>query len=54
MDRNQCSVGDALLDPQHFLNFLPLPQGQGSFRPTFGPDLTIGVDSWIAGSSFSY
>jgi hypothetical protein len=23
-------------DPQHFLNFLPLPQGQGSLRPTFG------------------
>ncbi len=22
--------------PQHFLNFLPLPQGQGSLRPTFG------------------
>ena len=22
---------------QHFLNFLPLPHGQGSFRPTFGP-----------------
>jgi hypothetical protein len=22
--------------PQHFLNFLPLPQGQGSFRPTVG------------------
>jgi hypothetical protein len=21
-------------DPQHFLNFLPLPQGQGSLRPT--------------------
>ena len=21
--------------PQHFLYFLPLPQGQGSFRPTF-------------------
>ena len=21
--------------PQHFLNFKPLPQGQGSFRPTF-------------------
>ena len=21
--------------PQHFLNFLPLPQGQGSFRLTF-------------------
>jgi len=23
--------------PQQFLNFLPLPQGQGSLRPTFGP-----------------
>src|SRR5258708_24902256 len=23
--------------PQHCLNFLPLPQGQGSLRPTFGP-----------------
>ena len=23
--------------PQHFLNFLPLPQGQGSLRPTFTP-----------------
>jgi len=23
--------------PQHFLYFFPLPQGQGSFRPTFGP-----------------
>jgi hypothetical protein len=22
--------------PQHFLNLRPLPQGQGSFRPTFG------------------
>ena len=22
--------------PQHFLYFLPLPQGQGSLRPTFG------------------
>jgi len=22
--------------PQHFLNFLPLPHGHGSFRPTFG------------------
>ena len=21
--------------PQHFLYFLPLPQGQGSLRPTF-------------------
>ena len=23
--------------PQHFLYFLPLPQGQGSFRPIFSP-----------------
>ena len=23
--------------PQHCLNFFPLPQGQGSLRPTFGP-----------------
>src|SRR5437867_11445124 len=23
--------------PQHCLNFLPLPQGQGSLRPTLGP-----------------
>ena len=23
--------------PQHFLNFLPLPQGQGSLRPALGP-----------------
>ena len=22
--------------PQHFFHFLPLPQGQGSFRPTLG------------------
>jgi hypothetical protein len=22
--------------PQHFLDFLPLPQTQGSLRPTFG------------------
>ena len=26
--------------PQHFLYFLPLPQGQGSLRPTFWPFLT--------------
>jgi hypothetical protein len=24
-----------VLRPQHFLYFLPLPQGHGSFRPTF-------------------
>jgi len=23
-----------MLAPQHFLYFFPLPQGQGSFRPT--------------------
>ena len=28
---DQCSSDGA---PQHFLNFLPLPQGQGSLRPT--------------------
>jgi hypothetical protein len=22
------------VSPQHFLNFFPLPHGQGSFRPT--------------------
>ena len=27
---------------QHFLYFLPLPQGQGSLRPTRGPRLRIG------------
>ena len=30
----QCRVCDEPL-PQHFLNFLPDPQGQGSFLPTF-------------------
>jgi hypothetical protein len=28
--------------PQHFLYFLPLPQGQGSFRPILGAALRIG------------
>jgi hypothetical protein len=28
-------------DPQQRLNFLPLPQGHGSFRPTFGSRRTI-------------
>jgi hypothetical protein len=27
--------------PQHFLYFLPLPQGHGSFRPVFGVALMI-------------
>jgi hypothetical protein len=29
--------------PQHFLYFRPLPQIQGSLRPTFGVALTIGL-----------
>jgi hypothetical protein len=34
--------------PQQFLNFFPLPQGQGSFLPTFCPRLRIG--STVCGS----
>ena len=30
--------------PQHFLNFLPLPHGQGSFRPTLGLRTLTGGD----------
>src|ERR1700681_3317785 len=26
--------------PQHFLDFLPLPHGHGSLRPTFSPERT--------------
>ena len=29
--------------PQHFFNFLPLPQGQGSLRPTFGTPPATGA-----------
>ena len=36
----QCNVRGAPSAPQHFLNFLPLPQGQGSLRPIFGPSRT--------------
>ena len=39
----QCNDGGAPSAPQHFLNFLPLPQGQGSLRPIFGPPRTIGA-----------
>src|SRR5579872_2183910 len=28
---------------QHFLNFFPLPQGQGALRPTLGSELTKGL-----------
>jgi hypothetical protein len=31
--------------PQHFLYFLPLPQGQGSFLPVFGVSRLIGETS---------
>jgi hypothetical protein len=35
--------------PQHFLYFLPLPQGQGSFLPTFFPSRLMVVP--FSGSS---
>lgn len=35
--------------PQHFLYFLPLPQGQGSFLPVFGVALLI----WEGAAGFS-
>jgi len=32
---------------QHFLYFLPDPQGQGSLRPIFGPERTKGaMERW--------
>lgn len=31
--------------PQHFLNLLPLPHGQGSLRPTFRPVVGAGLRS---------
>jgi hypothetical protein len=35
---NQLSFGSPLLGfKQHFLYFFPLPHGQGSLRPIFGP-----------------
>src|SRR5256885_11212908 len=37
--------------PQQFLYFFPLPQGQGSLRPTFGPPRRTGRS--IAYSPFS-
>ena len=38
--------------PQHFLYFLALPHGQGSFRPIFGVALLIGEDG--AGLSLEF
>jgi hypothetical protein len=37
------SVDTYELAPQHFLYFLPLPQGHGSLRPTFSPERTTCV-----------
>jgi hypothetical protein len=34
--------------PQQFLYFFPLPQGQGSLRPTFGPPRRTGRSSFIS------
>jgi len=34
------SIVPATQPPQHFLYFLPLPQGHGSLRPTFGDALS--------------
>ena len=36
--------------PQHFLYFLPLPQGHGAFRATlgFGGIASIGKGTWVA------
>ncbi|GAC21055.1 hypothetical protein GARC_4113 [Paraglaciecola arctica BSs20135] len=48
--------------PQHFLNLRPLPQGQGSLRPTLGSTRTTGFggaqqlerlqqDAWLISDS---
>src|SRR5438477_7319074 len=55
-EANQFSVGSSIFllfpivahGPQHFLNFLPLPHGHGSLRPTFGA-ATYGADE-VSGS----
>jgi hypothetical protein len=36
-----------------FLNFFPLPHGQGSLRPTFGISRRCGA-TWIAGSGSAF
>lgn len=38
--------------PQHFLYFLPEPQGQGSFLPAFFPDTFGALAFFLAGSFF--
>jgi hypothetical protein len=37
--------GSGVPAPQHFLYFLPLPQGHGSFLPIFGVALLIWEDN---------
>jgi hypothetical protein len=37
---------DSAFSRQHFLNFFPLPQGQGSLRPI------IGIFAFVSGFSF--
>jgi hypothetical protein len=37
--------GSGVHAPQHFLYFLPLPQGHGSFLPVFGVALLIWEDN---------
>src|SRR5437667_12303941 len=40
--------------PQQFLYFLPLPQGHGSLRPTFGIERRIGRSSVISPAPSPY
>src|SRR5947207_8702726 len=44
----QCRHDGYATRPQQFLYFLPLPQGQGSLRPTFGPPRRTGRSSFIS------
>src|SRR5437868_4865044 len=47
------SVSSANHFPQQCLNFFPLPQGQGSFRPTLGPTRTGLAFSTAAAASLT-
>jgi hypothetical protein len=41
MQLNQCNARE---EPQQYLYFFPLPQGQGALRPTFGfPVISFGA-----------
>lgn len=39
MQVNECSQCNLAKFPQHFLNFLPLPHGHSSLRPSLGSSL---------------